>query len=172
MGRVGVIRKALPVYHQDEVGKLTECFNEMTMSLAERESQVAQVLKRVEDKNRYIRSALDAMQRCVLVVSSNEQVTYFNPVAESELRGIEVNSNARNLLMNYFEPQLKIERIMFAIDTHTTVEGIEVRSVDKTKRYLISCNPMDTEKSSLIQLRDITEARTVRTKTQTFGFDV
>ncbi|MGD1463260.1 diguanylate cyclase domain-containing protein [Vibrio harveyi] len=157
MGRVGVIRKALPVYHQDEVGKLTECFNEMTMSLAERESQVAQVLKRVEDKNRYIRSALDAMQRCVLVVSSNEQVTYFNPVAESELRGIEVNANARNLLMNYFEPQLKIERIMFAIDTHTTVEGIEVRSVDKTKRYLISCNPMDTEKSSLIQLRDITE---------------
>ncbi|MGI9949300.1 diguanylate cyclase domain-containing protein [Vibrio hyugaensis] len=157
MSRVGVIRKALPVYHQDEVGKLTECFNEMTMSLAERESQVAQVLKRVEDKNRYIHSALDAMQRCVLVVSSHHQVTYFNPIAAKELKGVEANLDARSLLMSHFEPVLKVERIMFAIDTHTTVKGLEVRSLDKTKRYLISCNPMDTEKSSLIQLQDITE---------------
>ncbi|MGR5134873.1 diguanylate cyclase domain-containing protein [Vibrio jasicida] len=157
MSRVGVLRKTLPVYHQDEVGKLTECFNEMTMSLAERESQVAQVLKRVEDKNRYIHSALDAMQRCVLVVSSNHQVTYFNPIAAKELKGMELNSDARSLLMSHFEPMLKVERILFAIDTHTTVKGLEVRSVDKTKRYLISCNPMDTEKSSLIQLQDITE---------------
>ncbi|PQJ69841.1 GGDEF domain-containing protein [Vibrio jasicida] len=157
MSRVGVLRKTLPVYHQDEVGKLTECFNEMTMSLAERESQVAQVLKRVEDKNRYIHSALDAMQRCVLVVSSNHQVTYFNPIAAKELKGMESNSDARSLLMSHFEPMLKVERILFAIDTHTTVKGLEVRSVDKTKRYLISCNPMDTEKSSLIQLQDITE---------------
>lgn len=157
MIRVGVIRKALPVYHQDEVGKLTECFNEMTMSLAERESQVAQVLKRVEDKNRYIHSALDAMQRCVLVISSNHQVTYFNPIAAKELRGMALNLDARNLLLSHFEPAMKIERIMFAIDTHTSVKGLEVRSLDKTKRYLISCNPMDTEKSSLIQLKDITE---------------
>ncbi|EEZ88076.1 conserved hypothetical protein [Vibrio harveyi 1DA3] len=157
MSKVGVIRKVLPVYHQDEVGKLTECFNEMTMSLAERESQVAQVLKRVEDKNRYIHSALDAMQRCVLVVSSSHRVTYFNPIASKELRGMEVNSEIRRLLVSRFEPLSKIERVMFAIDTHTTVKGVEVRSLDKTKRYLISCNPMDTEKSSLIQLQDITE---------------
>ncbi|MEF1168466.1 diguanylate cyclase domain-containing protein [Vibrio campbellii] len=157
MSRVGVIRKTLPVYHQDEVGKLTACFNEMTMSLAERESQVAQVLKRVEDKNRYIHSALDAMQRCVLVVSSCHKVTYFNPIASKEMKGVDVNSDVRTLLTSWFEPVSKIERIMFAIDTHTTVKGIEVRSLDKTKRYLISCNPMDTEKSSLIQLQDITE---------------
>ena len=147
MGRVGVIRKALPVYHQDEIGKLTACFNEMTMSLAERESQVAQVLKRVEDKNRYINSALDAMQRCVLVVSSCYKVTYFNPIASKEMKGVDINSDVNALLTSRFEPLSKIERIMLAIDTHTRVKGIELLSLDKTKRYLISCNPMDTEKA-------------------------
>lgn len=156
MTRDGVLKKELPVLHDDELGKLTTCFNEMVSSLREREFQLHSALNSVEQKNRYIYRALDVMKRGIMVVSPGNTITYHNPAAAKELKDIEHVNNTRCVLERYFEPRSAIEEVLAAIDNQQPLHAIEMRAIQTQRHYLVSCHPMDENKHVLLQLEDIT----------------
>ncbi|EGU42142.1 GGDEF domain-containing protein, partial [Vibrio ichthyoenteri ATCC 700023] len=157
MTRDGVLKKELPIMHDDELGKLTACFNEMVSSLRERELQLHSALDSVEQKNRYIFRALDVMKRGIVVVSPGDKITYCNPAAARELQDIDQENNTRNVLERYFEPRSAIEEVLAAIENQQPLPAIEMRAIQTLRHYQVSCHPMDENKHVLLQLEDITE---------------
>lgn len=157
MTRDGVLKKELPILHDDELGKLTACFNEMVSSLRERESQLHTALDSVEQKNRYIYRALDVMKRGIIVVSPGDKISYHNPAATKELQDIDHVNNTRSVLEQYFEPRHAIEAVLEAIDSQQPLQAIEMHSVNTQRHYQVSCHPMGENKHVLLQLEDITE---------------
>ena len=157
MTRDGVLKKEIPVLHDDELGKLTACFNEMVVSLAEREQQLQFALQSVEQKSRYIYQALDVMNRSVLVVSPDDKIRYYNPTAFKELKAIKQNNHTRDVLERYFEPRAAIEELLDAIERQKPVQAIELQAINTQRRYQVSCHPMDEERHVLLQFEDSTE---------------
>tara|TARA_Y100001956_G_scaffold82794_1_gene105666 strand:+ start:5272 stop:7176 length:1905 start_codon:yes stop_codon:yes gene_type:complete len=152
----GIAKSTIAIAHDDEVGKLTSCFNEMIANLLERESQLQSALMRVEQKNRYIHGALDAMKRGVLVVSPGNKINYGNPVAMSEVIDSQSKLNTREVLQSRFEPRAAIDQIIEAIESHEPLLAAELRTQDGQTSYRVSCHPMEEAKQSLLQFQDVT----------------
>ncbi|KIE22395.1 diguanylate cyclase [Vibrio sinaloensis] len=152
----GIAKSSIDIVHDDEVGKLTRCFNEMIANLLDRESQLQSALQRVEQKNRYIHGALDAMKRGVLVVSPGNKINYGNPVAISELMENQSRLTTREMLASRFEPKTAIEQVIDAIERHQPLAAVELRTLDGQKCYRVSCHPMEEASQSLLQFQDVT----------------
>lgn len=152
----GIAKSTISIAHDDEVGKLTSCFNEMIANLLERESQLQSALLRVEQKNRYIHGALDAMQRGVLVVSPGNKIHYGNPVALSEVMDNQSSLNTRVVLERRFEPKYAIDQIIEAIESHKSLLAAELRTQDGQISYRVSCHPMEEAHQSLLQFQNVT----------------
>ncbi|KII76506.1 diguanylate cyclase domain-containing protein [Vibrio renipiscarius] len=157
MTRDGVLKKEIPIVHNDELGKLTACFNEMVSSLREREHQLQSALNSVEQKNRYIFRALDVMRRGIVVVSPGDSISYYNPAASRELTNISNLNHTRDVLEQCFEPRQAIEEVREAIEKQQALHAIEMHSINTNKHYQVSCHPMGENKHVLLQFEDITE---------------
>ncbi|HFQ5395138.1 TPA: diguanylate cyclase [Vibrio vulnificus] len=158
MSRFGVLKKELPIYHDDELGKLTRCFNEMVISLRDRESDLQNVLNDLEARNRYIQRALGAMRRGVLVVSENKTISYFNPAAQKELKIEREGENIVQRLEAYYEPKMAVDALMHSIVNGCKGKAVELRARDGERRYRVTCHPMSEGKETLVQFEDISEA--------------
>ncbi|HDY7469475.1 TPA: diguanylate cyclase [Vibrio vulnificus] len=158
MSRFGVLKKELPIYHDDELGKLTRCFNEMVISLRDRESDLQNVLNDLEARNRYIQRALGAMRRGVLVVSENKTISYFNPAAQKELKIEREGENIAQRLEAYYEPKMAVDALMHSIVNGCKGKAVELRARDGERRYRVTCHPMSEGKETLVQFEDISEA--------------
>ncbi|MGR3238756.1 diguanylate cyclase domain-containing protein [Vibrio vulnificus] len=158
MSRFGVLKKELPIYHDDELGKLTHCFNEMVISLRDRESDLQNVLNDLEARNRYIQRALGAMRRGVLVVSENKTISYFNPAAQKELKIENEGENIAQRLEAYYEPKMAVDALMHSIVNGCKGKAVELRARDGERRYRVTCHPMSEGKETLVQFEDISEA--------------
>ncbi|MCA3904884.1 diguanylate cyclase [Vibrio vulnificus] len=158
MSRFGVLKKELPIYHDDELGKLTHCFNEMVISLRDRESDLQNLLNDLEARNRYIQRALGAMRRGVLVVSENKTISYFNPAAQKELKIENEGENIAQRLEAYYEPKMAVDALMHSIVNGCKGKAVELRARDGERRYRVTCHPMSEGKETLVQFEDISEA--------------
>jgi len=147
MSRFGVLKKELPIYHDDELGKLTHCFNEMVISLRDRESDLQNVLNDLEARNRYIQRALGAMRRGVLVVSENKTISYFNPAAQKELKIENEGENIAQRLEAYYEPKMAVDALMHSIVNGCKGKAVELRARDGERRYRVTCHPMSLNKT-------------------------
>ncbi|MGF1750951.1 diguanylate cyclase domain-containing protein [Vibrio cionasavignyae] len=157
MIKEGVKKREIPVLHNDELGRLTRCFNAMVVSLLERERQLHQALEHLESKNRYINRALDVMQKGIMVTSTNLDIMYSNPHAAKQLKKYEKISNARVLLDAVFTPKATVEAIVNAIQNQTILNEVELRKNKTNQKFMVSCHPMGSEEHSLIQFEDFTE---------------
>ncbi|RTZ15411.1 diguanylate cyclase [Vibrio aquaticus] len=153
----GLTKSQLSILNDDEVGKLTVCFNDMMASLVERERDLQRALSRVEQKHRYIHGALDVMKRGVMVASPGNLVNYCNPLAVREVFNDDRSKATREVLEKRFEPKAAVESIMDAIEHHESLSSIELKTQQGDKRYRVSCHPMQETTQSLIQFHDITE---------------
>nr|WP_086940993.1 diguanylate cyclase [Thaumasiovibrio occultus] len=153
----GVVKRKLPIYQDDEIGKLTRCFNEMVSSLSEREHELQLALKYVEQRNRYIHGALDVMKRGVMVLSTDGEVIYRNPLISQDFDCTDCDTDIRSILERVVEPRQAIDTLMRAVAEHRSVQGIEVRTTHTGRQYKISSHPMESELHSLIQFEDISE---------------
>ncbi|KOO14114.1 diguanylate cyclase [Vibrio xuii] len=153
----GLTKSKLSIFHDDEVGKLTVCFNDMMANLVERERDLQRALKRVEQKHRYIHEALDVMKRGVMVASPGNLVNYCNPLAVREVFDNERSKLTREVLEKRFEPKAAVESIIEAIEQHESLSTVELKTVLGSKRFRVSCHPMEESNQSLLQFHDITE---------------
>lgn len=154
----GITKSPITIRHDDEVGKLTACFNEMIENLVEREHQLQSALLQVEQKNRYIHGALDAMSRGVVVVAPNNKVNYSNPIAIRDILGEGHNTsmNLRSVLEHQFESKPAIEMVLNAIEQHQLLDSVELKMQVSGKRYSVSCHPMEDGQQSLLQFHNVT----------------
>ncbi|MGR5236649.1 diguanylate cyclase domain-containing protein [Vibrio alfacsensis] len=154
----GIAKSTIPIRHDDEIGKLTACFNEMIENLVEREHQLQSALLRVEQKNRYIHGALDVMKRGVVVASPDSKVNYYNPIAASEIFSDNQSHpiNIRRVLESQFESKTIVETVLNAVEQHQPLASVELKTRMGGKRYSISCHPMEEQQQSLLQFHDVT----------------
>ncbi|WP_281545576.1 diguanylate cyclase [Grimontia sp. SpTr1] len=159
MLRLGVFGRAIPVKHNDELGQLTACFNDLVSNLSERDYQLKQTLNQLENKSQYIGEVLDTMEHGVMVIAPGDVVTYFNPAAEYLLR--QVYCSPRNLpqLLQTFSPASRVHAISYAIDNHQPMKGIELTHTLTGKVFQLSTQPMLAAQHSLVQFEDVTEQR-------------
>lgn len=159
MMRLGVFGRAIPVKHNDEIGQLTTCFNDLIASLSERDYQLKQTLSQLESKTHYISEVLDTMGHGVMVIAPGDAVTYFNPAAEYLLRKVECSPKNLNDLKTAFEPVSRVRALSKAIDRHHPVRGIELTHTASGKVFLVETKPMAGAQHSLVQFEDVTEQR-------------
>ncbi|WP_194437274.1 diguanylate cyclase domain-containing protein [Vibrio fluminensis] len=152
----GMTKQSIEIYHDDEIGKLTTCFNDMIANLLDREAQLQSALLSVEQKNRYIHSALDAMKRGVMVVSPGNKVDYCNPVANQIFSDQHLN-NTRIAMESNFEPKSAIEMVLNAVEHHLSLSSVELRAQSSEQRYHVSCHPLKEVGQSLLQFQDVTQ---------------
>ncbi|OLQ89201.1 diguanylate cyclase [Vibrio ponticus] len=152
----GMTKKSIEIYHDDEIGKLTACFNDMIANLLDRESQLQSALLSVEQKNRYIHSALGVMKRGVLVVSPGNKVEYCNPVANQIFNDKRL-TNTRIAMESNFEPKSAIEMVLNAVEHHLALPSVELRAQASEQRYRVSCHPLKEAGQSLLQFQDVTQ---------------
>lgn len=153
----GIRQRELPVVQNDELGKLTSCFNVMVASLVERERELSQALEKLEGKNRYIIRALDVMEKGILVVSPSLEVIYSNPFAANQIQDIAISRDAKALLESRFNPRVGIDNIVNAITNQAVIESVELNQHHSDRRYLVSCHPLETEAHALVQFEDFTD---------------
>lgn len=153
----GIRQRELPVGQNDELGKLTNCFNVMVASLVERERELSKALEQLEGKNRYIIRALDVMEKGILVVSPSLDVIYSNPFAENQIQNLRVDGDAKSLLESRFNPRTGIENIVNAISNQAVVESVELHQHLSDRRYRVSCHPLESEAHALVQFEDFTD---------------
>ncbi|MEX0300422.1 MAG: diguanylate cyclase, partial [Kordiimonas sp.] len=153
----GIRQRELPVGQNDELGKLTNCFNVMVASLVERERELSKALEQLEGKNRYIIRALDVMEKGILVVSPGLDVIYSNPFAENQIQNLKVDGDAKSLLESRFNPRTGIDNIVNAIVSQAVVESVELHQHLSDRRYRVSCHPLESEAHSLVQFEDFTD---------------
>lgn len=153
----GIRQRELPVCQNDELGKLTQCFNVMVASLVERELQLSKALEQLEGKNRYIIRALDVMEKGILVVSPSLDVIYSNPFADNQIQDLQMSRNARTLLESRFNPRVGIDNIVSAITNQNVVESVELHQHHSDRRYMVSCHPLESEAHALVQFEDFTD---------------
>ncbi|WP_159738740.1 diguanylate cyclase domain-containing protein [Vibrio atypicus] len=155
----GIAKSKLVILHDDEVGKLTACFNEMMANLVERENQLQNALNRVEQKSRYIHGALDVMKRGIMVASPGNHVNYRNPLAINDIFAHDCQSTTREMLEYCFEPKSAIESIIDAIEQHQPLHAVELKNQQGDKRYRVSCHPMQETSQSLLQFQDVSDQK-------------
>lgn len=146
----------IPVKHHDELGQLTECFNKMVSTLAERDKQLKTTLCQLEKKNRYIYQVIDAMDHGVIVIAPEDKVTYYNPAAENMLAFLGCGPNNLNQMMEILEPVSAMAQLSQAIDEHIPISMVEVHHKQSGRIYRVRSVPIATEQHSLVQFEDIT----------------
>lgn len=159
MIRLGVFGRAIPVRHNDELGRLTACFNDLIADLSERDHQLKQTLKQLEDKTHYIGQVLDTMEQGVLVVATGETVTYFNPALVSMLSQIGCEPNDIHHLTQIMVPKVKVTALIQAIGERRVLHDVVLQHPPSGKTFSVSIHPMAYAQHSLVQLEDITEKR-------------
>ncbi|WP_407334062.1 diguanylate cyclase domain-containing protein [Enterovibrio sp. 27052020O] len=157
--RLGVLNRTIPVRHDDELGQLTTCFNEMVMNLSERDSQLKQTLKELEKKSRYISQVLDTMEHGVIVASPGDKVTYYNPAAANQLSRFGCSPTDLDELLVSFEPVSSMMAISRAVDKHLPLTNVELTHTETGTIFLVSTHPMASAQHSLLQFDDITAHR-------------
>ncbi|WP_112478038.1 diguanylate cyclase domain-containing protein [Vibrio variabilis] len=153
----GIRQRELPVNQNDELGKLTTCFNVMVASLVDRERELSKALEQLEGKNRYIIRALDVMEKGILVVSPSLDVIYSNPFADNQIQELKMSRDARTLLESRFNPRAGIDNIVSAITHQNVVESVELHQHHSDRRYRVSCHPLESEAHTLVQFEDFTD---------------
>ncbi|NLS12163.1 diguanylate cyclase [Vibrio sp. SM6] len=157
MTREGVICAELPIERQDELGTLTQCFNNLAVSLREREQQLQLALKRVEEKNNYIYQALDTMKQGVMVVSDCNLISFHNPMARKVLPNLRLHYHMRMAFDGQFEPRAQVELLLSAIEKGQHLANIHLIDRISRRQLRFSCHPMASESNMLLQCEDITE---------------
>ncbi|MGL4825912.1 MAG: diguanylate cyclase domain-containing protein [Vibrionaceae bacterium] len=170
---LGVQRKPLPIMHHDELGELTECFNQMVVTLSGRERELTEAFTKLEAKNSYINQILEAMHNGVAVVVPNSNITYSNPAAKALLQ--RVGSALENLpqLMPQMEPATAMQQLQQAIEQHKSLSNIEVTHKKTGCVFRVSTMPIATEQHSLVQFEEISMQKEAqkRRKLAEFIFD-
>lgn len=146
----------LPIKHNDELGQLTACFNNMVASLAERDKQLNITLSKLKEKSRYIYQVLDAVDHGVVVIAPGDSITYFNPIAEKMLAMLGCEPNNLIQIMDVLEPTVLVNQLSIAIDAHIGLSGVEIFHRQTGKMYRVRTVPIATERHSLVQFEDIT----------------
>ncbi|OEE67215.1 hypothetical protein A1OO_15775 [Enterovibrio norvegicus FF-33] len=157
--RLGVLSRTIPVRHNDELGQLTACFNEMVTNLSERDNQLKQTLQELEKKGRYISQVLDTMEHGVIVISPGDKVTYYNPAAAMQLNRFGCSPTDLEQLLETFEPVSRIMAISKAVDEHLPLKNVELVHIETGAVFSISTHPMASAQHSLLQFEDITADR-------------
>ncbi|WP_081796124.1 diguanylate cyclase domain-containing protein [Enterovibrio calviensis] len=157
--RLGVVNRSIPVRHNDELGQVTACFNEMVTNLSERDGQLKQTLQELENKSRYISQVMDTMDQGVMVVAPGDNVTYYNPAAEKQLRRFGCAPTDLESLLDVLEPAENMIAISNAIDAHLPLKNVELSHPKTGQVFLISTDPMATAHHSLLQFEDVTAHR-------------
>ncbi|WP_420791220.1 diguanylate cyclase domain-containing protein [Enterovibrio gelatinilyticus] len=157
--RLGVVNRSIPVRHNDELGQVTACFNEMVTNLSERDGQLKQTLQELENKSRYISQVMDTMDQGVMVIAPGDNVTYYNPAAERQLTRFGCTPTRLESLLGVFEPADNMVAISTAIDAHQPIKNVELIHPETGSVFLISTHPMATALHSLLQFEDVTAQR-------------
>lgn len=157
MIRLGIHGHTIPIYHNDELGRLTDCFNDLVSSLEARDKQLNATFKQLEEKNSYINQVLDTMDQGLMVIAPGDQVTYYNPAAATHLALLGCDPNDLGQLLQILEPSSVMHQISEAIDAHQPLTGLELHHRHTNKLFRVSTHPMATAKHSLLQFEDITE---------------
>lgn len=150
------LSEPIPIKHNDELGKLTRCFNEMVISLAKRDKQLNITLFKLEEKSRYIYQVLDTVDHGVVVIAPGDLVTYYNPTAEKMLAMLGCEPDNLKKIMQVLEPSSAVNELSKAIDAHLPLNGVEIYHRQTGKMYRVRTVPMATEQHSLVQFEDIT----------------
>nr|WP_269808966.1 diguanylate cyclase [Enterovibrio nigricans] len=156
MIRLGIMSHTLPVTRHDELGQLTQCFNDMVTSLYERDKQLVATLRQLEDKSIYINRVLDTIDHGIMVVAPGDIVTYSNPAADIELKAIGCVPTDLDQILADFEPTKTLLNISSAIDEHKPVFGVEICHRASGKLFRVRSTPMASAQHSLVQFEDIT----------------
>ncbi|MBV7296323.1 diguanylate cyclase domain-containing protein [Enterovibrio paralichthyis] len=159
MLRLGVFSRAIPVRHNDELGQLTACFNNLVADLTDRDYQLKQTLKRLENKSHYIGEVLDTMEHGVLVVAPNETVNYFNPAAKKLLGVIACDASNLKAVMAALVPVENVAALAYAIENQEVLRYTELQHPATGTIFLVSAQPMASEQHSLVQFDDVTGQR-------------
>ncbi|MDD1780326.1 diguanylate cyclase [Enterovibrio sp. ZSDZ35] len=156
MIRLGIMSHTLPVTQHDELGQLTQCFNDMVTSLYERDKQLVATLRQLEEKSVYINRVLDTIDHGIMVVAPGDLVTYFNPAADLELKSLGCLPTDLDQIFADFEPAKILLEISKAIDEHRPVYGVEIHHRASGKLFRVRSTPMASAQHSLVQFEDIT----------------
>jgi len=104
----------VPVITDDEIGTLTQRFNEMTFRLGEThrklEDKIALVNRDLEDQRSKLETILQSMTDCVFAVDSDFRITMFNRACE-EFTGISADDATGRFCYDLF-PSAGCERII------------------------------------------------------------
>ncbi|KXF82927.1 diguanylate cyclase domain-containing protein [Enterovibrio coralii] len=160
MIRLGIMSNTLPVTRYDELGQLTECFNDMVTSLYERDKQLTATLSQLEEKSIYINHVLDTIDHGILVIAPGDVVTYFNPAAEIELKSMGCDPTNLDHILSNFLPATTLLEVSSAIDEHRPIHAVEIRHRVSGKVYRVRSTPMASAQHSLVQFEDITTLQT------------
>lgn len=150
------LSKPIPIKHNDELGQLAECFNDMVISLADRDDKLNATLTQLEEKNRYIFQMLDAMEQGVLVIAPGDLVTYYNPSAKKMLGAVGCDPGDLKQIIQMLAPNILMNQLSQAIDEHVPLNAVEIFHEETGKIYRVRTVPMATERHSLVQFEDIT----------------
>lgn len=162
----GVTNQRLDIIHPDELGMVTRCFNDMLDNLSHRDSLLSQVFQHLEDKNHYINQVLDSLEQSLLVVSSNQDLIYYNPAAKQLLPHIKPNKYDKALgkrsqvideILIDFEPSNRMIALQAHIEQHQRLEPIILRHQVSGQLFKVSAYPIADDRNVLIHIEDISE---------------
>lgn len=160
----GVTEQRLPIVHPDEIGKLTYCFNEMLDNLSQRDHLLSQAFQHLEDKNHYINQVLDSLEQGLLVISPNQEITYYNPAARQLLPYVNTCNDDENdkgelqsinSILRDFEPNNRLLTLQECIAQHLRLEPVVLRQKITGQLYQVSSYPIAKGENSLIHIEDI-----------------
>ena len=67
--QTGKFAQPLPISCKDEIGNLTDCFNQLGLTLQHRRQQLKQAFVQVETQKAYIQGVINSMRQSVLVIA-------------------------------------------------------------------------------------------------------
>ncbi len=152
----GKIEKKINVIHNDEVGKLAHCFNQMIDSLTFRDIQLKKVLNNIAEKNEYIHEMINSLTQGVMVIAPKDQLTFINPVGKQFMIELLGDSVEISQFMKNFEPPEVMRLLSDSIDAHVPVNNVEVKHIRTNRIFRVNSSPMATEQHSVVQFEEIT----------------
>lgn len=169
----GVTNKRLNIVHLDELGMVTNCFNDMLDNLSHRDTLLSQAFQHLEDKNHYINQVLDSLEQGLLVVSTSKEITYCNPATCQLLTYIKSNNNgiiagqSIQFILRDFESNGGLLELENHIQKHQRLEPIILRHQMTEQLYQISTYPIVGNKNSLIHIEDVTARHIIEQRQRT-----
>ncbi len=152
----GKIEKKIRVKHNDEVGKLAHCFNQMIDSLSFRDKQLKEVFDDLATKNDYIHEMFNTLTQGVIVIAPGDKLTFINPVAKELMVELFGDTVEINQFMQHFEPADIMKLLSESIDAHVPVENVEITHIQTNRIFRVNSSPMAKEQHSVVQFEEIT----------------